>query len=147
MVIGKLLRKVKKALDDAPDERPVTESVADDWNNAYKGSGDPEEVTRSVGSSTGPVVVFENLDVRLEVKKGTTILDAAIAADIDLDHYCGGMASCGSCRIQILPGSVVSEMDMMEEATLDVVLEHDDDRLGCQTKVLGEVRVLVPDQD
>ena len=112
-----------------------------------EGSGDRGEVTRSVGSSTGPVVVFENLDVRLEVKKGTTILDAAIAADIDLDHYCGGMASCGSCRIQILPGSVVSEMDMMEEATLDVVLEHDDDRLGCQTKVLGEVRVLVPDQD
>jgi ferredoxin len=57
------------------------------------------------------------------------------------------MASCGSCRVQIVPGSAVSEMDMMEEATLDVVLEHDDDRLGCQTKILGEVHIIVPEQD
>ncbi len=148
MVFGKLLRKVKEALDDdRPAAKPVTESVADDWNDAYKGGRDPDEVKRAEGAGTGPVVVFENLDVRLEVKKGTTILDAAIAADVDLNHYCGGMASCGSCRIRILEGSAVSEMDMMEEATLDVVIEHDDDRLGCQTKILGEVRVFVPEQD
>lgn len=147
MVFGKLFRKVKEKLeDDRPAARPVTESVADDWNNAYKG-GDPEQVTRAPGADTGPVIIFDNLEVRLEVKKGTTILDAAIAAEIDLNHYCGGMASCGSCRIQIVPGSAVSEMDMMEEATLDVVLEHDDDRLGCQAKILGEVHVIVPDQD
>jgi len=145
VVFGKLLRKVKEALDDErPAAKPVTESVADDWNDAYKG-GDPETVTAAPG--TGPVVVFENLDIRVEVKKGTTILDAAIASDVDLNHYCGGMASCGSCRIQVLPGSAVSEMDMMEEATLDVVIEHDDDRLGCQTKILGEVKVIVPEQD
>lgn len=147
MVFGKLFRKVKEKLeDDRPAAKPVTESVADDWNNAYKG-GDPAQVTRAPGADAGPVIIFDNLEVRLEVKKGTTILDAAIAAEIDLNHYCGGMASCGSCRIQIVPGSAVSEMDMMEEATLDVVLEHDDDRLGCQAKILGEVHVIVPDQD
>ena len=145
MVFGKLFRKVKGKLDDAPRERPVTDSVGAGWNDAYKGASSPAEVTAATGA--GPVIVFDNLDVRLEVKKGTTILDAAIAADIDLNHYCGGMASCGSCRVQVLAGSSVSEMDMMEEATLDVVLENDDDRLGCQTKILGEVHVIVPDQD
>ena len=107
--------------------------------------GDADAVASD--GDTGPSIVFENLGKTVAVKKGTTILDAAIAAGVDLDHYCGGMASCGSCRVQILADSQVSEMDMMEEATLDVVMEHDDDRLGCQTRILGPVKVLVPDQD
>ena len=144
MVLGKLLRKALGKGDDTRKEKPVTNSVSDDWNDAYKG-GDADAVASD--GDTGPSIVFENLGKTVAVKKGTTILDAAIAAGVDLDHYCGGMASCGSCRVQILADSQVSEMDMMEEATLDVVMEHDDDRLGCQTRILGPVKVLVPDQD
>jgi ferredoxin len=56
------------------------------------------------------------------------------------------MCSCGSCRVILISGEV-SEMDDMEEATLSVVQEGDEDRLGCQTKILGHVVVEVPDQD
>ena len=145
MVLGKLLRKALGKGDDESKKKPVTNSVSDDWNDAYKGGGDTAAVAEDGGAD--PSIVFENLGKTITVKKGTTILDAAIAAEVDLDHYCGGMASCGACRVQVLPESQVSEMDMMEEATLDVVIEHDDDRLGCQTSILGPVRVIIPDQD
>jgi ferredoxin len=41
----------------------------------------------------------------------------------------------------------VSPMDDMEDATLSVVREGEQDRLACQTKVLGDVVVEVPPQD
>lgn len=132
MVFGKLFGKKKKA------DTPVTDSTPDDWNRADKKA----EVAVDGPSS----VCFENLGSTQECESGTTILDAAIAAGIDLNHYCGGMASCGSCMVTVVSGKV-SELDDMEEATLDVVLEDDRDRLGCQCRVLGPVTVIVPPQD
>jgi len=131
MVFGKLFGKKKKA------ETPVTDSTPDDWNRADQ----QPAVEDGPGS-----VCFQNLDITHACDSGTTILDAAIAAGIDLNHYCGGMASCGSCMVTVVSGKV-SELDDMEEATLDVVLEDDRDRLGCQCRVLGPVTVIVPPQD
>ncbi len=139
-----LLDKVKdKAADRLglrPEPRPSnSKPVPEDWNQAYK---EAPSTTRS----TDFTVRFENLDVELQVARGTTILDAALAGDVDLNHYCGGMCSCGSCRIVLVSGEV-SPRDSMEEATLSVVQEEEGDRLGCQTQVLGDLVLLVPDQD
>ena len=117
-----LLDKVKdKAADRLglrPEPRPSnSKPVPEDWNQAYK---EAPSTTRS----TDFTVRFENLDVELQVARGTTILDAALAGDVDLNHYCGGMASCGSCLVTVVSGKV-SGLDDMEEATLDVVLEDD----------------------
>ena len=136
MAFGKLFSKLtgKKAT-------PVTDSVPDDWNRADKKAPVAEAV-----ADGPPSIRFDNLDIDVAVDAGTTILDAAIKGGLDLNHYCGGMASCGSCMVTVVSGKV-SEMDDMEEATLDVVLEDDRDRLGCQTRILGPVVVIVPPQD
>ncbi len=138
MAFGKLFSKLTGKKDKAT---PVTDSTPDDWNRA-----DKKEPVEGAAADGPPSIRFDNLDIAVDVDPGTTILDAAVKAGIDLNHYCGGMASCGSCMVTIVSGKV-SEMDDMEEATLDVVMEDDRDRLGCQTRILGPVTVIVPPQD
>ena len=139
MAFGKLFSKLTGKKKDG--ETPVTDSVSDHWNRA-----DKKEPVGAVAADGPPSIRFDNLNVDVAVEPGTTILDAAIAGGIDLNHYCGGMASCGSCMVTVISGKV-SDMDDMEEATLDVVLEDDRDRLGCQARILGPVVVEVPPQD
>ena len=92
-----------------------------------------------------PVVTvrIEGTDLKASVPLGTTLLDAAIDAGSDLDHYCGGMCSCGSCRLEIVAGKV-SAIEDMEESTLDIVRELETDRLACQTRALGDVVLRLP---
>ncbi len=93
-------------------------------------------------------VTFDNLGVGADVAPGTTILEAAMAARIELNHYCGGMASCGSCRIEVVEGADhVSPMEPMEEPTLDMVKENPGDRLGCQTRIHSNITIKIPPQD
>jgi 2Fe-2S ferredoxin len=129
---GKVLRRI-----GGDTSRPVTQATPDDWNRVDRAK--PAPGAGEFG------LTFSNLDVTLLVARGTTILDAAADAGLDLNHYCGGMCSCGSCRVVVVSGDV-SPMDDMEDATLSVVREGEQDRLGCQTKVLGDVVVEVPDQ-
>ena len=35
---------------------------------------------------------------------GQTILEAILAADIEIDHTCGGMGTCGTCRVFVDKG-------------------------------------------
>lgn len=124
---------------DRPERHPL-DPVPEGWNRAIKES--PKE-----DAGAGKLSIrFENLDLEVSVVKGTTLLDAALEAGADLNHYCGGMCSCGSCRLEILSGEV-SPLDPMEETTLDIVREGEQDRLGCQTRAMGDIVVRVPDQD
>lgn len=133
----KLVGKVLDRLGGEP-ARPVTTSTPDDWNRADK---------PSPASGAGELTVsFSNLGRSVTVARGTTILDAATEAGVDLNHYCGGMCSCGSCRIVLLSGEV-SAKDDMEESTLAVVQDDERDRLACQAKVLADLAIEVPPQD
>lgn len=136
-MLRKLMGKVLDRMTGEP-ARPVTKSTPDDWNRVDKAAP-----ARGDGEFS---LSFSNLDVTLRVPRGTSILDAAVEAGVDLNHYCGGMCSCGSCRIVLLSGDV-SPMDDMEDATLSVVREGEQDRLACQCKVLGDVVIEVPDQE
>jgi ferredoxin len=35
---------------------------------------------------------------------GQTILDAILSADLEIDHTCGGMGTCGTCRVFVEQG-------------------------------------------
>jgi 2Fe-2S ferredoxin len=140
-LVGKVLDLATKSKEKAPARTPVTDSVPSTWNDATRPA-----VVREMAIGAAASVVFAPSGTRVEVKPGTSVLDAAQKAGLDLNHYCGGMASCGSCRVTGVEGPA-SPLDVMEEATLDVVKEHPSDRLGCQVRVLGEVRVTIPPQD
>jgi len=124
------------ASPDVANSHPL-DPIPSSWNQAIKESPAPAEGLETV------TVRFADSALEVSVPKGTTLLDAALEAEADLNHYCGGMCSCGSCRIEILSGEV-SELDPMEETTLDIVREAETDRLGCQTRALGDLVVRIP---
>ena len=94
----------------------------------------------------GPVrVEFESGEVS-EQRPGTTVLHAAIKMDVSLPHYCGGHCSCGSCRIVIIEGAEnLSRPQGREEMVLGPGRIKNGERLGCQARILGPVRIRIPD--
>ncbi len=73
-----------------------------------------------------------------QVAAGTTLLDASEDADVPLDSDCGGVAACNACRVDVLEGMEALSPRLPEE---EPFLDRDDQRLGCQARVLGDVRV------
>ena len=74
------------------------------------------------------------------------ILDAAKQNDVDLDHYCGGTCSCGTCVVEILSGAEnLSRVEAREQLVLGDEKFKKGNRLSCQARVRGEVRVRIPD--
>lgn len=75
------------------------------------------------------------------VLKGTTLLEAAAAAGLDVEGDCGGRGTCGKCRVRVLDGAVASPPTAAEERHLTAAARRDGWRLACQTRALGAVRV------
>jgi 2Fe-2S ferredoxin len=77
--------------------------------------------------------------------KPGSLLDIAIANDIDLPHNCGGSCACTTCHVVVREGEEnLSEMQEDEEDRLDTATGltiHS--RLGCQAVVKGDVVVEV----
>ena len=79
------------------------------------------------------------------VPTGTTLLTIARQAKIDIDHYCGGQCSCGTCRVNIHSGANnLSRMCGMEEMVLGAAKTQNGCRLACQARVQGPVSFQVP---
>ena len=76
-----------------------------------------------------------------------SLLDAAKALGFQLNHDCGGNASCTTCRVEVQLGQEqLSEIDFDEQDLLDrEALSEPWHRLACQARVLGDVIVRVPE--
>lgn len=80
------------------------------------------------------------------VARGTTLLESAHLAGVDLRSYCGGNCSCGTCRVEIVSGARhLSRAQGMEGMVLGADAAARGDRLACQAEVLGDVEVRVPE--
>ena len=79
------------------------------------------------------------------VAPGATILAGATALGVDLDHYCGGTCSCGTCRVEIVEGAdALSPATPREAMVLGDQRSRAGDRLACQAQVRGPVTLRVP---
>lgn len=79
------------------------------------------------------------------VEPGTTALAAALALGVDVDHFCGGKASCSSCRVEVLEGAEhLSPMSPRERMVLGPARAGAGDRLACQAQIRGPVRLRLP---
>lgn len=89
-------------------------------------------------------VVFQGLGEG-DFEPGTTVLQAAAALDLDLDHFCGGNCSCGTCRVELIgPGAGLSPMRPSESIVLGHEAVEAGDRLACQAFITGPVSVRIP---
>ncbi len=80
----------------------------------------------------------------VEVGPGTSILDAADAAGVELPHNCGGVCACTTCHVWVEAGyDGLSPIAEREDDKLDEAEGLSPrSRLGCQALV-GEADVVV----
>ncbi len=93
-----------------------------------------------------PKVTFLPDNETVEVKEGSSILDAALDNEIRLDHNCGGFCACTTCHVIVKAGEDnLSEMEEDEDDRLDgaegLTLAS---RLGCQARIFGDVVLEIP---
>jgi len=80
----------------------------------------------------------------LDAEPGVTICDAALKADIDIEHACEKSCACTTCHIYIREGlDSINESTEEEDDLLDKAwgLEPDS-RLSCQT-IVGDTDLVV----
>lgn len=79
-----------------------------------------------------------------EAAAGTSILQALLAAGIDILHKCEGKGECGSCHLFVQEGrKTISKIQRVENEKLDTIPGvGSKSRLACQA-LLGEEPVTV----
>jgi 2Fe-2S ferredoxin len=87
-------------------------------------------------------VTFAPLAKSYGVRRGGSILRAAIRAHVSLARSCRGDAVCAACKVQVLTGQenlappTPAEQGLMERHPV-----RPDERYACQACVLGDVTV------
>ena len=101
-------------------------------------------------------IVFTPSGIRGEVKKGTTILEAAQKFSVDLNSICGARGRCSKCQVELTFGEFnklnirSKETSVSERNETELIYRtkfhlSEERRLGCQTKILGDLVVDVPE--
>lgn len=83
-------------------------------------------------------VRFETPDTTLWVRRGETLLDAAVQAGLPLPFPCGGRAECGKCTLRVLAGEAPPP-DETERSALRAA--GSDVRLACRLRVTSPLTV------
>lgn len=87
-------------------------------------------------------VKFRPDEIEIYVPVGTTIAKAALAAGCAVEMTCGGMGTCGKCRVEV--DGKVSEPDSIERRLLSGEDLVERTRLACRARILGDTSVEVP---
>jgi uncharacterized 2Fe-2S/4Fe-4S cluster protein (DUF4445 family) len=101
------------------------------------------------------LVVFSPSGRRGRFAPGTPVLEAARALGVDIDSICGGRARCGRCQVEPVEGSFAKENIVSSPAHLSPEGEAEaslrtrgrlaaGNRLSCQARLMGDVRIDVP---
>ena len=81
---------------------------------------------------------------KIDVARGSTILDAAQRAGLNINVVCGGQGKCGKCVVYVQSGK--TEFDRQKYVRFFSEEELAKGAcLACQTLVQGDLQVLVPD--
>ncbi len=101
-------------------------------------------------------IVFTPSGIRGRVKKGTTILEAAQKLSVDLNSICGARGRCSKCQVELTFGEFnklnirSKETSVSERNETELIYRNkfhlsEERRLGCQTKILGDLVIDVPE--
>jgi uncharacterized 2Fe-2S/4Fe-4S cluster protein (DUF4445 family) len=100
-------------------------------------------VVKREGSREQIWVDLQPVGRRILVAPGTTLLEAAQQAGVEIAAVCGGAGSCGKCRVQLMSGELAaptaSERRFFDETELQAGY-----RLACQAPALTDVKFNIP---
>ena len=109
----------------------------------------------SVSAAADVRVVFTPSGRRGRFATNTTVLEAARELGVDLDSVCGGRGICGRCQIELSEGSFAKHgiesrhdhLSSFSRVEADYAREQslaDNRRLGCSSRILGDVVIDIP---
>lgn len=82
---------------------------------------------------------------QIAFQQGMTVLEALIEAEVEIDHVCGGMGSCGTCHIFVHKGADKlgprTEQEQDRAADLNFA---DNERLACQIEATINISIKLP---
>lgn len=93
--------------------------------------------------SSGAAKITINGDSEVEVETGSSLLNTLAVNGVHLPSACGGKGSCGQCKCQVLEGG--GEILDSEKGHFSRKEQMNHWRLGCQTKVKGDMTIKVPE--
>src|SRR5450432_2013753 len=85
-------------------------------------------------------------ELAIDARDGEDLLEILQANDIPIATSCGGVATCGLCRIKVISGGEgVTPIRPQELVHLGNVAKITGQRLACQSKVRGacEVEIVI----
>ena len=100
-------------------------------------------VAKKYLSPSGNVSIVVNDSTTLSVPQGGNLMATLNENGIYLPSACGGKASCGQCKVQVLEGG--GEILDSEKPHFSRKEIKDHWRLGCQCKVKGDLKIKVPE--
>ncbi len=111
--------------------------------------------TKTPAPTTTHQIIFMPSGRRGPIPHQTTLLDAAQQLGIQLENVCGGKATCVKCKLQVEEGtfqklgihSTADHLSAITEKELST-LGHQAQtgyRLACQTEILGDCLLTVPE--
>ena len=98
-------------------------------------------VAKKYLSPSGNVKITINNDTVLDVPQGSSVMATLNENGIYLPSACGGKASCGQCKVQVLEGG--GEILDSEKPHFTRKEIKEGWRLGCQCKVKGDLKLHV----
>ncbi len=81
---------------------------------------------------------------KLSVQGGSSLLSTLAGEKIFIPSACGGKATCGLCKVQVLEGA--GPLLPTEEPYISEQERADHVRLSCQIKVKGNMRLMIPEE-
>jgi 2Fe-2S ferredoxin len=94
-------------------------------------------------------ITFLPENITVDAEEEDTVLEAARANGIPLEHNCGGNCSCTTCHVIVRDGE--GNLSHMEEEEEDRLEECEEltptSRLGCQARITGDLTIEIPERD
>jgi len=90
------------------------------------------------------IIINDDLDKKIKVKPGNTLLSALSSNSIFIPSACGGGGTCAMCKCQVLEGG--GQILATEKTHISPSLAKENWRLGCQVKIKEDMKIKIPDE-
>ena len=93
-------------------------------------------------------IIYKSEKKPLKVNNEDNLLKLCLSHKIPLSHSCGGMASCGTCRVIITDGlSSLAQRNNLEQKMANDRTFKDHERLACQLKLNSSFQFVLPGEE